>query len=234
MTSRLSRFLHLERPRGERPTVDASARLQNGSRFESVVGPGEAPGAVAVPEAHLERFKRHGEVPLALEQEAADARSFQRCMRCEGENGRFAVTCGVCGADLGSPEQRAYSEQRWQAQEQAEAGRREALRAEEQRREEARRREAASQFEQLVERLRKEERGHSWLVSVLSEQGSVGLVLLRRMGDRRVRQAVAVGCVLVPLLLVRFGEGWIRLAGLGLGALLGVLFVPSWLWRVRR
>jgi hypothetical protein len=75
MSSRFSRFLHLERSRGKRPGSDEQVRLRDGGRFESVAGPGEAPPTVAVPEAHVERFKRHEETPLALDAEMAEARN---------------------------------------------------------------------------------------------------------------------------------------------------------------
>src|SRR5687768_3693348 len=107
---KFSRFLHLERARGEKTPPEGQVRLQDGGRFESVVGPGgEAPSSVAVPEAHVERFKRHGETPLALNNEPAEVQHFPRCVRCETENGRFAANCTTCGADLQAPEQLAYN-----------------------------------------------------------------------------------------------------------------------------
>jgi hypothetical protein len=233
MTSRLSRFLHLERSRAERPRVEEPSRLQNGGRFEAVAGPVEPPATVTVPEAHLERFKRHGETPLALEEGPADARSFQRCFRCEAENGRFVQACGVCGADLGSPEQREYSEERWRAQAEQEARAREARKAEEQRQQEAKRRQAEALFAGMAEGLRRESRGRAWLPAS-DGTDSLGLRLLRLVPEGRMRQAVGVGCVAVPLLLMTFGEGLVHLGGYCLGLLSFVLFVPPWLWRVRR
>lgn len=112
MTSKLSRFLHLERPRTGRPESEASSAVQSGGRFETPQERAEHQEA-AVPEAHLERFRGHAPLALADVPED-DARRFPRCMRCESENGRFATACGVCGADLGTPEQLEFNERLWQ------------------------------------------------------------------------------------------------------------------------
>ena len=64
MSSKFSRFLHLERSRGERPKAEEPSQLESGQRFADLAEKGEAPQSAVVPETHLERFR--GEAPLAL------------------------------------------------------------------------------------------------------------------------------------------------------------------------
>jgi hypothetical protein len=113
MTSKLSRFLHLERARTDRTEEETASPVQSGGRFEAPDEQRKAPHEAAVPEAHLERFK--AQAPLALaDVPEGDRRRFPRCLRCESENGRFAQACAVCGADLHTPEQREFNERLWQ------------------------------------------------------------------------------------------------------------------------
>ena len=64
MSPKSSRFLHLERSRGEGPNKDAPSKLQSSNRFEHLSQRGDAPQNASVPETHLERFR--GEAPLTL------------------------------------------------------------------------------------------------------------------------------------------------------------------------
>jgi hypothetical protein len=235
MSSRFSRFMHLERSRGEKPGAEEQVRLRDGGRFESVAGPGEKPSSVAVPEAHIERFKRHGETPLALDAETPETQRFHRCARCETENGRFATTCGGCGVDLGTPEQLAYTEQRWKNHAQAEAQTREQTAA-------LQKAHQGADAERLAERLRYQEELARALERDRSILGglqplftpSLGVGLLRLIRNPRVRWGTLAAVVGVPLLLFRFGDRQLREVGFLLGVLVVVLFVPSSLWARRR
>jgi hypothetical protein len=234
MSSRFSRFLHLERSRGEKPGSDGQVRLRDGGRFESVAGPGEAPPTVAVPEAHVERFKRHGETPLALDAETAEAQRFPRCMRCETDNGRFATTCVGCGADLGTPEQRAYTEQLWRDRERAEVRNREQAALQTSRQ--------GVDAERLAERQRYEEqlalafeRDRSFLGRLQPLfTPSLGVGLLRLIPHPLARWATLAWAIGLPILLVRFGGTSLQALGFYLGILVVILLVPTSLWTARR
>jgi len=230
MTSKLSRFLHLERARTERPEPEPSSPLQSGGRFESMEQRGDAPQEAAIPEAHLERFKGHEPVALALPPEE-DARRFPRCMLCESENGRFAKTCSMCGADLGTPQQLDYNERLWQERRKGLTrtleDEREALRQlEAQRQQEARqKREDAERFARQIAELHAKEQSFGWVRHGL-QHATVGTALLSLIPNPRVRWLALAGLVSLALGLWRFGDGGTRLAGMGLSALLVVLFIP--------
>jgi len=235
-SNKFSRFLHLERSRGEKPHADGQVRLQDGGRFESVAGPStDAPASVSVPEAHVERFKLHGQTPLALDDAPAGGQSFPRCVRCEAENGRFARECTTCGADLQSPEQLAYDAERSRAREQAEAQTREQMQAYQQ----ARQQEEAAQ---LAERQRFVEELHRELVkdrSFLSRlqpffDPCLALGLLRHIPHPGARWMAVTWAIGLPMLLVKFGTGLLQLLGLYLGVLVLVSFIPTSLLAARR
>ncbi|MCY1073196.1 hypothetical protein [Archangium lansingense] len=228
-SNKFSRFLHLERSRGEKPQSDGQVRLQDGGRFESVAGPsGDVPASVSVPEAHVERFKLHGQTPLALDAESTRGQLFPRCVRCEAENGRFARECTTCGSDLQSPEQLAYNEERWRAQAQVEAQTREQVQVLQQAR-------AQEEAERLAERQRFVEQLHQELVrdrSFLSRlqplfDPCLGLGLLRHIPHPLARWMTLASVIGLPVLLVRFGNGPLRLFGLYLGVLVVVSFIPT-------
>lgn len=227
MTSKFSRFLHLERSRAERPNPKEPSQLQNGQRFEAVAGPRETPQAASVPEAHLERFKRQGETPLALADPAQEVEHFPRCGRCEAENGAFAQACTVCGADLTTPQQREYNEQLRQSRQQAAAQAHEAAVAfeQERKRHEAQQQEDASRYALLLKKTRMQEQAGAWS-RMISHHGSLGLALLGLIPYPAVRWAVLAGVILLPLLLWRFGRGMTQLLGLILGVIFLVLLVP--------
>ncbi|HYO51375.1 hypothetical protein [Archangium sp.] len=229
MSSRFSRFLHLERSRGEKPNPDGQVRLRDGSRFESVAGPGEArPSTVAVPEAHVERFKLHGQTPLALDDVPAEGQRFPRCVRCQAENGRFVRECTTCGADLQSPEQLAYNEELWRSREQAEAQTREQMEVHQKARQE-------SEAAQLAERQRYAEQMHRALAQDRSFLGKLqplftpclGVGLLRLIPHPLARWMSLAWAIVLPILLVRFGNEPLRMLGFYLGVLVFVSFVPT-------
>ncbi len=236
MSPKFSRFLHLERARDEKTPPEGQVRLQDGSRFESVVGPGgEAPSSVAVPEAHVERFKRHGETPLALDTEHAEGPHFPRCVRCEAENGRFASTCSTCGADLQAPEQLAYNQQRRQQLAQTEARTREQQQARQKVQREAEAQSVAER-QRYVEELHRALEKDRPLLSRWQHLAtpSFGVGLLRLIPHPLVRWSALAWAISLPFLLVRFGNGPLQLVGMYLGVLTFVLFVPTSLWTAGR
>ncbi|WNG32638.1 hypothetical protein F0U61_02685 [Archangium violaceum] len=235
-SNKFSRFMHLERARGDKTAPGGQVRLQNGGRFESVAGPGsEVPSSVAVPEAHVERFKLHGQTPLALDDTPAQGQDFPRCMRCQTENGRFTRECVTCGADLQAPEQLAYNQERWRAQEQAEAQTREQMKVLQKIRQE-------DDAEQLAERQRYVEELHRALekdrlfISKLQPLFTpcLGVGLLRLIPHPLARWMTLAWTILLPLLLVRFGNDSLQVLGLYLGMLIIVIFVPTGLWTAGR
>lgn len=226
--NKLSRFLHLERARDEKTPPGGQVRLRDGNRFESVAGPGETPASVSVPEAHVERFKLHGQTPLAIDDTAARAEHFPRCIRCQTENGRFTRECTTCGADLQAPEQLAYNEERQRAREQAELQTRQQMEVVQK----ARQQEDA---QQLAERQRYMEQLHRELEkdrSVLSRlqplfTPSLGVGLLRLIPHPLARWTVLAWAIGMPVLLVRFGNAPLRLLGLYLGVSVFLSFIPT-------
>jgi hypothetical protein len=218
MSSRFNRFLHIEHPRGEKEPADGAVSLRDGGRFESVAGPGEAgaPPSPAVPEAHLERFKQQGQTPLVMDDGPTTGQHFSRCIRCETENGRFAVVCTTCGADLRAPEQRAEDEKRG----------RERARAEEREREEMRVRQAM-QAERRTWPVEEEE----GIPSVF--EPSLGRGLLRRIQNPTARWLSMGAAVGLPLLLTRAGRGPLWVLGMYLGVFVAASFVPSAFWMKR-
>lgn len=225
MTSKFSRFLHLERSRGERTAPAEPAQLQNGNRFEAVAGPQEAPQSTSVPETHLERFR--GEAPLGLVDPVQPVEHFPRCGSCLAENGAFAKECGQCGADLTTPQQREYNERLRQSRQQQEAQHREAAAAFEQERKrlEAEREADAERYVQLMKKtLQQEQAGARW--QAMAQHGSIGLYLLSLIPHPGVRWGVLTVAILVPLLMWRFGRGNTRLIAVVVGVLLLVLLLP--------
>jgi hypothetical protein len=222
MTSKFSRFLHLERSRGERPKPEEPSPLQSGGRFEALAQRGEAPQGAEVPEAHLERFR--GEAPLALADAPKEAEHFPRCARCESENGRYVHACGVCGADLNTPQQREYNERLRQTR-QAQEREQEQAAAEWRLQAEAREQEALAERARLIEKLRSEPWGKG--TAIASSKGrALGLVLLTRIPSRAVRWGVGAGLFLLPLLFLRYGSPKLKMLGGVLVFLLLVLFLP--------
>jgi hypothetical protein len=222
MSSKFSRFLHLERSRGERPKAEEPSRLQSGQRFEALVEKGEAPQSAVVPETHLERFR--GEAPLALADAPREAERFPRCARCESENGRFAKECTVCGADLTTPQQREYNERLWQTRQTQE---REYTQALEQSRQqaEARRQEELADRARLTEQLRSD----PWGDRQDSLRGrTLGMFLLGLIPSKAVRWGIGIGLFLLPFLISRFGSPRGKLLAGPVALLLVVLFLgPS-------
>lgn len=225
MSSKFSRFLHLERSRGERTAPTEPTQLQNGNRFEGVGGPREAPQSASVPDAHLERFR--GEAPLGLVDPVEKAEHFPRCGSCQAENGAFARECGQCGADLTTPQQRAYNEQLRQSRQQAETQAREAAAAFEQERlrQEAEKQADAARFVQLLKQTREQEQSDTWWKRV-HRHGSVGMWLLSFIPHPALRWGVLGAVILPPSLLYLFGRGMTELLGMFLCLLVLGLFLP--------
>ena len=106
-----SRFLRLERPRRETP---ASGETDARGRFGAVEIGSELPaGPSAVPSSATDRFRAPVESGLALEPAPEGEQPFIRCVTCEADNARHQERCDRCGADLGTPEQRAFNERLW-------------------------------------------------------------------------------------------------------------------------
>lgn len=220
--SKLSRFLHLERARGERPQHgDGASPLRDKGRFESPQERRDAPQEAAVPEAHLERFK--GEAPLALADVPEEARRFPRCALCESENGRFAKACAVCGADLGTPEQLEYNERLWQQRRQG-LSRTRADEVEALRQHEQRRREQEALAERMLEQLRQQEED-GWLRAFL-KRSAVGTALLSFTRGPLDRFLTLLALACLPVWLWRLGGAGARLGALVLALVFASLFVP--------
>ncbi|MDC0714830.1 hypothetical protein POL68_40655 [Stigmatella sp. ncwal1] len=223
MSSKFSRFLHLERVREPRSKTEEPQQLRDSHRFAAGEQAGPASLELAVPEAHLERFKPPEEAPLSLEKRPAEPSHFPSCRECESENGRFLETCQVCGANLTTPEQRAYQQQRQQVRLQEEAQEQEVLkhRALQHQQEMERHREL------LLSQLRKQEQGtRVW--QALARHGSLGLALVQDMAHPLQRRLVLAGCAGLPCLLIFLGRGWVRGTGLFLAFVLALLFAPLW------
>jgi hypothetical protein len=103
---RLRRFLHLERPRADREG-DRDGSAATASRVEGIRGGGARPAAPTSSGARLDRFAQ--EPALELAERPRGPPPCTRCMRCEMDNGAFAVECAGCGARLDTDEQRAFA-----------------------------------------------------------------------------------------------------------------------------
>jgi hypothetical protein len=221
MSSKFSRFLHLERSRGERRKAEEPSRLQSGQRFEALAEKGEAPQSAVVPETHLERFR--GEAPLALADAPQGTERFPRCARCESENGRFATECTVCGADLNTPQQREYNERLWQTRQDQEREYTQGL-EQSRRQAEIRRQEEQADRTRLTEQLRSDPWGDRQDEDRL-RGFSLGGFLLGLIPSRAVRWGIGVGLILLPFLIARFGSPRGKLMAGPVALLLVVLFL---------
>ncbi|HVG62204.1 MAG TPA: hypothetical protein VNA24_26805 [Hyalangium sp.] len=222
MSPKFSRFLHLERSRGERSKAEEPSRLQSGQRFEALAEKGEAPQSAAVPETHLERFR--GEAPLALADAPREEERFPRCARCESENGRFVRECTVCGADLTTPQQREYNERLWQTRQAQEREYTQALEKSRQQAE-ARRQEELADRARLTEQLRSDPWGDRQNKGLLRGH-SLGMFLLSIIPSKAVRWGIGVGLILLPFLIARFGPPRVKLMAGPVALLLVLLFLP--------
>ncbi|MFY2563537.1 hypothetical protein ACN469_38445 [Corallococcus terminator] len=231
MSSKLSRFLHLEKDRGERAKRDVTPQLQDGGRrFEDIAERGALPQG-DVPEAHLERFK--AQPPMVLEQRPDttedDGPDFPRCVVCASDNGRYAKHCQQCGADLGTPEQLEYREQRAREQREQRAKQRGVEREDGLQRLEQERREDAERYAFLLQKLREEEQQHgAW--RIFARHSTVGTGLLALLPSTLARCLVVVGYVGLSFGLIRLGQGSVRGVGIGMLCFLSLLFTP---WRAR-
>lgn len=110
--SRFSRFLHLERKRGDVATREME-RTERAARFDAVqVSAPRAPGTGSA-EGHLVRFEQVKEAELEVDHERELDQPFIRCAQCQGDNARFARQCQHCQADLDTAAQRRFNEEEW-------------------------------------------------------------------------------------------------------------------------
>lgn len=107
---RKSRFLKLERSRREVPP--AAGAQGRPSRFEAVEQPGAKMPEASSSAATAGRFQDPAP-SLDVESSGSARMPFIRCARCETDHGAHATRCQHCGADLDSPEQRAFNEELW-------------------------------------------------------------------------------------------------------------------------
>jgi hypothetical protein len=121
---RLTRFLHLERPRPAAGGDAGRAPPEAGGRFDAVERPKAGPAPRPATGARLERFEPAAAPEPALEvlETGAGERPFTRCMRCGTDHGLHATECTTCGASLDTRAQHAFNERLW-AERQAEAAR---------------------------------------------------------------------------------------------------------------
>jgi len=226
MSNRLSRFLHLEKDRGERGKSEPTSRLQGPERFEERTERRELP-SMDVPEAHLERFKAQPPVALEAPAEAAEKDApFPRCVVCESENGRYAQRCQLCGADLGTARQHEYNERHRRAWHEERQRRREALRTDTLQQLGAERREEAERHAVLLEKLREEEhRASRWTRS--PRHRALVPLLLGRIRSAPVRWLAVAAWFGVALRLILDETGRTRLAGVFMVFAFIVLCVPG-------
>ncbi|WP_434384718.1 hypothetical protein [Melittangium boletus] len=214
MTNRFSRFQNIERTREDKAGDEGRVALHDGRRFESVEGPRQAVPEAEVPEAHLERFRLHGQTPVVLDT-VPESQRFPRCIRCQTSNGRFNQTCTTCGADLQSPEQRAEDEARWLAEAEGAARMKAAMVVP-----------SAVELEQAVEA----DAAGEEEVDLRVFEPSLGQGLLRRIAQPVARWAVLAGVLGVPWLLTRAPAEPVRIFGVMVGVMVCTSFVPSSFW----
>jgi hypothetical protein len=228
VTDRMRRFLGLERRR--RDTAHEE-QPKTGGRFGAVEGPATAIPIDTVPEDAADRFRAPQERLPDVERSREGEQPFVRCSRCEVDNTVYAATCLNCQADLGTPEQRAFNEKLWASrkveasreaeelaerrQEQERAG------AEEQR---LRRAMAEEMAREVGERERRRLDGENPAWGWSSGGRPLGLRLLERISDERLRAAILGAVVAILVLIALLGA---RRVALGLFMLIVLLFVPS-------
>jgi hypothetical protein len=245
---RLRRFLHLERPRAERPDGpgdDADATPGTAERFEGVERPGGAgPAAPRSSGQDLGRFGPEPEPSIELVEADAAERPFTRCMRCGMDHNVFATACTGCGASLDTEEQRAFNERLWAkrredaAREAATAAERRALQARAEAELAASRR---AMGEELAREVGRRERarlgtdglGGGWTDDADGYGGPpLGWRLLSRLPDWRWQAGALGGGVLAVGGLFAYGRTGHPVATFLAVLLVVVLAVPR--WRTRR
>lgn len=114
MPRRLSRFRYLEWARSPKSHAADPSRRSGSDRFEALE-PEPAPRSEDLGSApgHLTRFGEAGSGELLLHDRNDADQPFVRCARCGTDSGRFAASCTACGAELDTPQQRAFNEELW-------------------------------------------------------------------------------------------------------------------------
>jgi len=177
------RFKHLERPRQDEGAPAAPEAAEAQERFDAVEPARPLPGGAGpVPGCSAGRFRAPEGSGLALDVAPEGEQPFVRCASCEADHSRHATRCDRCGADLTTPEQRAYNARLWEERQRLEGEARRALEAQEEarRRDEeasatARRQAALNMADELLARER--ERSGSGVLRLL---GRLGEILSRR------------------------------------------------------
>lgn len=225
--SRLSRFLHLERPRSPADS-SATPAASREARFGALEADAKAPAAPPAASApgHLarfddarndpSRFDPAAVAPVELDAQREVEQPYARCRACEGDNTRYARVCAHCRADLDTPEQRAFNAQLWEAQRAHRDAEREAsARAQEALLEAAREEKLAQRahYEELARQVKRETEARlggspapvEWSPRALAMFAGAGLVLLAAflLGGTRAAVRLAVLALVVAALVLR-------------------------------
>ena len=236
--SRLRRFENLERARSE-ARGRAADRPELADRFGvDRAGPTAGPAGSADPIPH--RFEAEEDPASSLRvRDIDDGQPFVRCAFCRADGHVASLACSHCGADLTTPEQRAYNEALWRkqlaerAEEQAQVAKLEAARA-------AAEREAAEVHREFDEILRRHRRGTRRGIDDATDTirdgarslgGLLGGWLRRAVPDRTYRIAVAViaAAALAALVAAYPMQAWGTV-----WAVLMVAIVVGWIRRAAR
>lgn len=140
------------------------------------------------------------DIPLASSGD--DDQPFVRCVRCRADSHRHATACQVCGASFDTPQQRVFNATLW-------AELRQDLAAERERHERERREELDRLQREMEERQRRatdaarvrQEEDRLVGARLFGTEASLGLQILRRIEDPRLRLAVVIGLIALPFLL---------------------------------
>ncbi len=240
MADKLDRFRHLEKSRPE--AHDPKEPPHKPGRFDAM----EAPGASAPPASHpssphVERFREH-EPKLALDQGRPEGLPFVRCAQCEMDHNLSITVCSNCGADLATPEQIRFNK-KLAGQRAAEAAQEakdhaslSAARAAEEERERIAQRESAEIMAREVGRQTRDQidgygggfgydggyRPGWGRYEYGSFSDSIGMRLLRLIGNPVLRLGILLGAIAVPVILFLIG---VRHAGARVGGFIGALVI---------
>jgi len=236
--SRLRRFENLERARPE-SRGRAADRPELADRFGvDPAGPTAGPAGSADPIPH--RFEAEEDPGSTLRlREIDDGQPFVRCALCHADGHVASVACSHCGADLTTPEQRAYNEALWRRQDAERTEQREQIAKMEAARAAAEH-EAAEVRREFDEILRRHRRGSRSGVDDATDTirdgarslgGLLGGWLRRAVPDRTYRIAVAViaAAALAALVAAYPMQAWASV-----WAVLMIAIVTGWIRRAAR